>query len=536
LDPSASFGGWIGLLFSSGIASSDAFAIGVLAIGLAAVCVVHGSLAYHLARISDLCRDLEDLYRSRPGGKPESRLRDLEKMMADSLVVGAWSELLRKRHDLEARAPDDGAPIRFGDLLEQYPLIPNGIRRSLLGSMPLLLAGLGVSASLAALAVGLATLEADGSVSPVVGLGLRGAFWGLVLATAAGLASKLLEGSSRDLGTRLSTLIERTYRVVSHDEVSLRIAEAQLAGQERNSLLLLRLTKDLRESLSAGLGRIETAATSAADAANHEQRLALESVTQDIASQLQHRLEDQLSALRTSMELSASSPEAAKKSEGEEASPTSDALERAAQAVEQAAAALARSAEPSNEEDRNLGEVAGVLEQAVEQIQEAQQEAGEDGASADALAGLREEVTRMHEQMVESVMAARENSTADAEMAMMSAGGTADGAEEGRSGYSALLQRYQAPRFSLDELAPELRTFDTEAAIERARNSGRAPDPVTPAAAEVPAAMDVPELDDAPEFETESEFDTERELRDEDAEGPAADEQRLRLAQFLKRR
>ena len=52
--------------------------------------------------------------------------------------------------------------------------------------------------------------------------------------------------------------------------MSLRIAEAQLAGQERNSMLLMRLTKDLRESLSAGLGRIETAASTAADVAGQD--------------------------------------------------------------------------------------------------------------------------------------------------------------------------------------------------------------------------------------------------------------------------
>ena len=571
MDPSTSFGGWLGLLFVSEVPSSDAFALGVLLVGLAGLGAVHGSLAHHLARVSDLCRDLEDLYRSRAGGKPESRLRDLEKMMAESLVVGAWSDLLRKRHELEARSPDDGAPVRFNELLALHPLIPNGVRRSLLNSMPWLLAGLGISATLASLATGLSTLPVNGIVSPIVGLGLRGAFWGLILATGAGLASKLLEGSSQELETRLSTLVERTYRVVSQDEVSLRIAEAQLAGQERNSLLLLRLTKDLRESLNAGLGRIEDAATTAADVATQEQRAVLETVTQDLAGRLQHRLEDQLGALRTSMELqaskAASDSKKKKKKDQEEDEQTSAALERAARAVDTAAAALASSAQ-SAEQGGDLGQVAGVLEHAVEQIEEAQQEAGEDDASADALAGLRTEVTQIHEQMVESVMAARETRTGASAMMSASpqpAGGApipAPEAEESRSGYSALLQRYQAPRFSLDELAPELRTFDTDAAIERARAAGVAPDgslvpqddnPASPAsrdsstnsASSSDPASSSDSTNAASAAQQPFEATAAPEAMEDDAEASSAedsdlaadaDEQRLRLAQFLKRR
>ena len=315
-----------------------------------------------------------------------------------------------------------------------------------------------------------------------------------------------------------------------------------------NSLLLLRLTKDLRESLSAGLGRIEYAASTAADVAGQEQRIALESVTRDISSQLQRRLEDQLSSLRTSMELSATQPDTARKPEDDPQ--TSVALERAAQAVEQAAAALAQNAAEAGPGATPLGQVAGVLEHAVEQIEEAHQEAGEEGASADAISGLRDEVTRMHEQMVESVMAASDAPPADPVPAPPAHGGEGDEADDGsRSGYSALLHRYQAPRFSLDELAPELRTLDTEAMIERARSAGVAPDgslvPTdTPAATEAePEAAppappaEVPVLAAAPDPEpVDDEVDDDPD--DEQVEEPAdeVEEQRLRLAQFLRRR
>jgi hypothetical protein len=319
-------------------------------------------------------------------------------------------------------------------------------------------------------------------------------------------------------------LIERTYRPVSQDEVALRIAEAQLAAQERNSLLLLRLTKDLSESLNAGLGRIETAASSAADVANQEQRLALESVTQDLAGQLQQRLGDQLSALRTSIELSASDPKGSSKSNGVDARAPA-ALERAAQAVEQAAAALERGAEASSSDRTNLGQVADVLEQAVEQIEEAQQEAGEEGVGADALAGLRDEVTQMHDQMVESVIAARESRTGETPVIPQPASGSAVEVEEVRTGTSALLHRYRAPRFSLDELDSDLRSFDADAAIERARSSSVAPDgSLVPRVRNQPVDSD--EADEADEADEPAEH----------APQPTANQQRLRLAQFLKQR
>lgn len=565
--PSPTIGGSIALLFYSGVTPSDLLSLAVLVLGVGAIAAVHGSLGHHLARVSDLCRDVEDLYRTRSGTKAETRLRDLEKLMASSPVVGVWTELLRQRHELEAKSPDDSAPVRFADLLAAQPLIPAGMRRSLLVPMPLLLAGGGLAASLAAISIGLAGLPSGASAAMVVGLGLRGAFWGLVLATAAGVGSHVMHGTSDELGARLSKLMERTYRVVSKDEVALRIAEAQLAGQERNSLLLARLTKDLRESLSAGLVRIEDAAGAAADAANEEQRAALVNASQDIAQRLQHRLEDQLGALRTTMELHATDPGDKKKKRAEEDErQASAALERAAQAVEQAASALARNAEAASqgEQGGDLGAVAGVLENAVVQIEEAQQEAGEEGASADAIAGLRTEVTQMHEQMVESVLAARESRTgASAMVGASESGGDDDGAraeDDGpRSGYSALLGRYQAPRFSLDELSPELRSFDSESAIERARAAGVAPDgslvpqdapaPETPAPAVpqadpgAPVAPDPAQppvaADDAPvDAEAEAAFEADDEPDEEAGGDPvkAADEQRLRLAQFLKRR
>jgi hypothetical protein len=254
------------------------------------------------------------------------------------------------------------------------------------------------------------------------------------------------------------------------------------------------------------------------------------------------------------MEMSASQQEQARKPDDEEESRASAALERAAQAVEQAAASLARSAEASASEPAHLGQVAGVLEHAVVQIEEAQQEAGEGGASADAIAGLRSEVTRMHEQMVESVMATRE--VHPGEPAAPAASRASNEGEESRSGYSALLHRYQAPRFSLDELAPELRSFDSEAAIERARRAGVAPDGSFVAQTDDPPAGGSPSRPGSePHPEPEPELrawepeeastlldaDPEAELeRDADEEAPrdddAVEEQRLRLAQFLRRR
>jgi len=491
LDTSTSFGGWLDLLFAGEGSSSDVLAISLLLVCLMALGALYGSLAHRLMRVSSLCRDIEGLYRSRSGSKPESHLRNLEMMMTESPIAGAWSELLRRRHELGARAPEDGTPVRFSELLERYPLIPNGVRRSVLASMPLLLVGVGMAASLAALSGGLMTLPTDGAVPRVVGLGFRGAFWGLVLATGASFATRLLVGSSRALGIRLSTLIERTYRVVPRDEMVLRIAEAQLAAQKRNSRLLLRLTRDLRESLNAGLGRIEIAASGAADTAFHEHQLALESATQDLTSPT---------------EINSGGHGGSNELNGEDPSRGPAALERAALAVEQAAAALTRSAEANiaNSNDRP-GPLASVLPHADEPIEEARPEPDEQPTRVDTIAGVRDEVMQMHDQMVEDAVAA--GAARSAVVNTNSAPRTEDeqDGEGARSGYSALLHRYEAPRFSLDELAPELRTFDTEAAIEKARAAGVTPDgsiaPTPPSEPAVAEEFDAPEapVENAPE-------------------------------------
>lgn len=520
MDPSASFGGWIDLIFAGESSSSDALAIGLLLICLTALAALYGSLAHRLKRVSDLCRNIEGLYRSRPGGKAGAHLRDLEMMMTESPIAGAWSELLRRRHELGARSADDGTPVRFSELLERYPLIPNGVRRSLLASMPLLLVGLGMATSLAALSGGLAAFPTDAAVPRVVGLGFRGAFWGLLLATVASFTTKLLVGSSRALGIRLSTLIERTYRVVPRDEMVLRIAEAQLAAQKRNSRLLLRLTRDLRESLNAGLGRIEIAASRAADTAFPDHHLTLESTTQDLASPLQEPLRDPLNGLHDSIEISTSTSDTSNEPDAEDASRAPAALERAALAVEQAAAALTRSAEASSSHSKDrVGQVASVLEHTIEQLEEAPTETGEEVASAETLAGLRDEVTQLHDQMVESVIAARELHSVEAAADAAPVSADEPDGEGARSGYSALLHRYEAPRFSLDELAPELRTFDTEAAIERARAAGVAPD-----GSLVPAPASEPTVDEEPD---------EPEAAVEPAAEAGGDSQQIRLARFL---
>jgi len=552
LDYSASLGSWIGLLFVSPSPTADAFGLAVLLVGLGAVIAVHGSLAHHLARISDLCRDLEDLYRSKTGGKAQSRLHKLEKLLAESQVSAAWSDLLRRRHQLEAKSPDDGAPIRFAELLEDHPLIPNGIRRSLMDALPGLLMAFGLAGSLAALAGGLATLHPEAAVAPVVGLCLRAAFWGLLLATIAGVAAKLLEGTSRDLAGRLSKLVERSYRVVSHDEVSLRIAEAQLSGQERIAVLLLRLAKDLRDSFNVGMGRIESAASGAALTASDESRRALESVTEGLANQLQRRVEEQLSTLRSSMQLTldatSSSRPAVGNGEadpGEEEARAAAALDRAAQAVEQAASAVAGSSNGAAG-SADLGGVAGVLERAVEEIDQAHQEAGVDRDSADALAGLRDEVTRIHEQMVATAIAPSHGGSDDG-FPSASAELPADQPGEssgGRSGYSALLERYQAPRFSLDELTQDVRSFDTDEAIERARSSSVASDGSLvprPAAEAPPPAPAAPVEQAQPVAEPEASEragDSDPDDKDEpEAANPEdGDDQRLRLAEFLRSR
>lgn len=531
MDLSAPFAGSLGPLLTSGHVAADSVALGVLIVGAAAVTLVHLPLVRRLTQVAGLCRDLEDVCRPGPGERSEARARNFSERMSGSGVATAWVEFMRRRNRFDLASPDEAAPVRFSDCLEQRSLLPGGTRGGLLEALPALLLGLGFTACFGALANGLAQVQPGAQIPNLVGLALRGAFWGIVLATVAAVSASIVRSTNRTLVDRVSALVERAYPMISPEEITLLTADAQLHSREQNSELLRRIRRELRDSVTASLGRIEVAASDAADHANDEQRKTLEDVTRDLASAFHYRLEDQLGALRESMNDSNST---SRPTDSGEPTPEPEAATQATESANEAA-------DPAGDPREQGNGVASILRQAPDRTDQDRREPRREEGPGEVGADVTEEVAQMHEEMVESVLRTRasKNDPGSSAAADASAASGEDPGEDEKSGYSALLHRYEAPRFSLDELSPELRTFDTDAAIERARNAG-----VTPAgsldesldetgdAAVLPPTPTLYELPPADSEENEPVQDPE----EDEPERECADERRLRLAQFLRRR
>ena len=525
MDLTAPFTGPANLLVGSGLANAEALALGVLMTGVCALIAVHGPLARQLRRLTGLCRELEGLAGTRPDGSSEARTRRFDELMSTSPLQAAWTEFSRRRDRFDLSEPDEAAPVRFQACLRDHPLAATRLRSGLARALPLLLLGIGTATSIAALAGGLTVARPSTGIANLVGLALWGAFWGVVLASVAALLATLLRDRTRELLERVGDAVEQTYAVVTAEEITLLTADAQLRSHERNAELLRRLQRTLRESLEIVIDRIETAAT-ASDANSDQQQRALEHVTRDLASAFHYRLEDQLSTLQESMQ---QQDEAETETETEQGADPSTSSEMDA-------------AETESREDEAGTQVASILTaapepDALDPIDEPDDPSPSEPASAqepNTTDGAH--AAQTHRESPESVLRKRASKGGDRPDAPASEDSQS---EDGKSGYSALLHRYEAPRFSLDELSPELRSFDTEAAIERARNAGIAGggslrDSLedTGAAATLPPAPGdfEPEAAGAPDA-SETPLSSDGDRPEEDR-----DERRLRLAQFLRRR
>ena len=565
VEPAAgSLADWLGLLVSSGQDAPDSLVVTVAVVGVGALISVHGSLAVRLGYVAALIRDLARVYETRSRDGREGLLRELDRTFAGSLLADTWSELLRRRRELEAHAPDDRAPIRLTDLLVDRPLIPHGVRRQAMTRMPWLLSGLGLAATLGMLAGGLGGAAIGQPIAAIVGLALRGAFWGIALAALSAALTAVLEGTADAQAARLSQLVERSYRSLTPVEAQLRGAEAQRLGFERVSSLLVQVAQDLRDSLDRGLGRIERSTASAANLVGEEQRRVLELVIDDLSGLLRRGVADQIGSLRSALQRTADQQSAL--GEGvkttieqlvrgaESNARVSGSLERAAEAVDEAAGTIAGSAGELKPLIVHLGEVAGALERAATRVEQAQALASDDAAQR-TLEALREDVARIGTQLLEGATALRHSvdtfdarretvaerdiaqalrnfddradalrerigadADADAEPRRQQAAPAAEPARRGgdlaaafarlertgepaapaatglapqeetttprepdppedagpvgRGGFSALLTRYKAPQFSIDELPPDLRELTPDDAARRATDAG----------------------------------------------------------------
>jgi len=484
-------------LGAGGLVAADAVALTVLISGLAALAWVYGPRGRRVRGLLTLCGELETL----PPGEPatKDRAAPLTQRMASSAIAGPWAEFLRQRERFDLDTPDEEAPVRFDDCLAREAGFEPREAGPVMTGLPTLMLGLGLTGTLATLVVELAAPGPAASVPQTVGLALRSLLWGVLLASVARGAEATLARARRQVRDRLSRVVERFFPVITSEEVRLLTADAQLRSQEQNTAVLQQLRHEVREALRDLPERIEQAVSNRSNASSDQQQQAIK----DVASAFHYRLEDQLSTLRESTQ-----DEGARPSEDDAVTPTPEVP-----AAEHGPFAPA-------------AQVASLLGQ--------QGEPGRHGVEDEAARGIDDDLSpEIREAMVASAQRPHASQPTANAVGDSDAGAT----EDGKSGYSALLHRYEAPRFSLDELSPELRSFDTDAAIERARNAGIPPEGPLEDSAEATggAAAWWPEDDEAPLGPP----GPEEAAHDPPEEGPyasGADERRLRLAQFLRRR
>lgn len=568
----AGLGDALRVLFAGGSLPADATF--VAAVSALAIALVHATLGARLVRISILVRDVATLFAPRARGDRDASLRrELDRTFSGSLLSETWSELSRRRREFDAQSPDERSAARLAELLVERPLIPFGVRRRLLRSLPALLASLGGAATLASLAGGLASVGAGAPIAPVAGLALRGAFVGLLFATLAAALASVLEGAADALGARLCQLVERSHRSITPIEAQLRGAEAQRQGFERVSALFVQVAQDLRDSLDRGLARIERSTASAANLVGEEQRRVLELVIDELSGLVRRGVDEHVGALRSSLErataqqtaldqrMATTIGEVARSAEGN--ARVAGTLERAAEAMDEAAGTIAGSAADLKPLVGHLGEVAAAIERAairVGQVQAMQLDG--DGAQSSALAALRTDIARIGDQLARgagelrrtvapperpapasrpergdvapddlaSELARIEERTArstdgaaarapiaridlvpiaavppiaEAQPASPEGDSLASASANtvGRSGFSALLSRYKAPQFSIDELPEPLRDFDADELSERAQTAPAPHDEAAASEARASEAQTPPAASDESEEE-----------------------------------
>lgn len=386
---------FLGLLISSGHAGPDLLVLVVLTASGVALAAIHGSIGARLIRVGLLVRNVRSLCEERATDTHETLLRDLDRTFAGSLLADSWAELLQRRREFEAYAPEDRAPIQLADLLIDRPLIPIGIRRRAMKMLPSLLSVLGFATTLGMLAGELGSAATGTSTASILGLSLRGTFWGVAMGTVAAAVATVLEGAADALTTRLSLLVGQRYRSLTAIEAQLCGTEAQRLGFKRVSSLLVQVAQDIRDSLDRGLERIEWSTANAANLIGEKQRRILKLAVKDLSYVLRRGVADQVGPLRSSLQQTAQQQSATDDRGGTMNDPL-------------ASGTIAGSAAELKPLVIYLGEIATVLERTARRVERAELQLNPgDRASAAMLSALHDDIARTSSQFLDGSIALR---------------------------------------------------------------------------------------------------------------------------------
>jgi len=297
------------LLWSADPATQNAITL-VWVTAALALLFVYGPLLVRLVRVILLDRAVREACQldDRPA---EAHREEIATAFARSPLEAQWDDFAyrwRRTRNAAPGAEGDRAPVRLLDVFEDRPIVPTGAIKSLLPAVPGLFLAVGVLGTFVGLvaAVG-AGAAADGApaaelVADRVGLALRSSLWGLILAMAAVVGGRLLDGAFERLADSLDQSVERAFGALTSGELASLSARAQREALGQLGNELRHFASDLTERMDRGLQRIEHSTASAANLVSEEQRSVLQSVVRELSVQVQTGVEHHLSALHEVLE------------------------------------------------------------------------------------------------------------------------------------------------------------------------------------------------------------------------------------------
>jgi methyl-accepting chemotaxis protein len=299
--------------------STQTAILAVLALAVLALLFVYGPLCLQLVQIEKLQRAVANAFVEESPSK--ILRREIAVAFERSPLAFQWQEFLQRWKSACAAQPgstspteeEARAPVRLAEVIDEYPALALGPRRSLLPALPGLFLATGLLGTFVGLTLAIpeavSSFGRDQQIASLVqhvGLALRSSLWGLALSITASFATRWIEGRLEAQIESLDLWVRRTYRSVAPEELAVREAHTQRVGFDRLRSELTQVTLDLTDSLDTGLRRIEQSTAKAASLVSDEQRSALGKVVDELSETLKRGVEEHLgtlqSLLRTTVE------------------------------------------------------------------------------------------------------------------------------------------------------------------------------------------------------------------------------------------
>ena len=164
-----------------------------------ALLLLYGPLTVRWIRTAGLDQKLRKLAQYAPE-TPERSVNAWARLFQGSPAEFQWNELqhrwLESRSGVEKVAPQNS--ISLATVLDRWPLLPRGLRRTFLDSLPGLFVLMGIAGALFSLSAAV-SMQAEQkhalAITDFAAIALRPALWGLSLAVLTSAASRLFHGA-----------------------------------------------------------------------------------------------------------------------------------------------------------------------------------------------------------------------------------------------------------------------------------------------------------------------------------------------------